>query len=483
MRRIFTAIRPSGRSFQSTHPARGATPGVFCSKGGAGISIHAPREGCDGITAVYEELEQVFQSTHPARGATGRTEQASKTDEISIHAPREGCDRTRPDCNRTADISIHAPREGCDSDVLAQALPGREFQSTHPARGATRQWQTTSTQGSYFNPRTPRGVRQIRGGRHLARRPISIHAPREGCDSASAPSTAQSGHFNPRTPRGVRRLLLLFCFKFQVISIHAPREGCDRGLQQRLWLWLLFQSTHPARGATTSGRAYRALTTKFQSTHPARGATFIGLLFAHIYTISIHAPREGCDDPDFVYTIGETVISIHAPREGCDSKINGVSATTVKFQSTHPARGATRGCYCHAWVAGVFQSTHPARGATPRKNGIFGLPRYFNPRTPRGVRQAGCVFTFPCAYFNPRTPRGVRHVPRWRDIRTLTFQSTHPARGATLGIMRPIRKTPDFNPRTPRGVRLPVAMRIYNHYHFNPRTPRGVRLWNVLTIS
>ena len=74
-------------------------------------------------------------------------------------------------------------------------------------------------------------------------------------------------------------------------------------------------------------------------------------------------------------------------------------------------------------------------------------------------------------------------MPRWRDIRTLTFQSTHPARGATLGIMRPIRKTPDFNPRTPRGVRLPVAMRIYNHYHFNPRTPRGVRLWNVLTIS
>ena len=227
MRRIFTAIRPSGRSFQSTHPARGATPGVFCSKGGAGISIHAPREGCDGITAVYEELEQVFQSTHPARGATGRTEQASKTDEISIHAPREGCDRTRPDCNRTADISIHAPREGCDSDVLAQALPGREFQSTHPARGATRQWQTTSTQGSYFNPRTPRGVRQIRGGRHLARRPISIHAPREGCDSRCP---------QPELPK------------------------------------TQFQSTHPARGATRIS-THCCVTCTFQSTHPARGAT------------------------------------------------------------------------------------------------------------------------------------------------------------------------------------------------------------------
>ena len=416
MRRIFTAIRPSGRSFQSTHPARGATPGVFCSKGGAGISIHAPREGCDGITAVYEELEQVFQSTHPARGATGRTEQASKTDEISIHAPREGCDRTRPDCNRTADISIHAPREGCDSDVLAQALPGREFQSTHPARGATRQWQTTSTQGSYFNPRTPRGVRQIRGGRHLARRPISIHAPREGCDSASAPSTAQSGHFNPRTPRGVRRLLLLFCFKFQVISIHAPREGCDRGLQQRLWLWLLFQSTHPARGATTSGRAYRALTTKFQSTHPARGATFIGLLFAHIYTISIHAPREGCDDPDFVYTIGETVISIHAPREGCDSKINGVSATTVKFQSTHPARGATE----------------KHLKAFQKQNISIHAPREGCDKDP----PVDVVETLTISIHAPREGCDRALLPVCATPNQ--FQSTHPARGATMGNLKPM---------------------------------------------
>ena len=346
MRRIFTAIRPSGRSFQSTHPARGATPGVFCSKGGAGISIHAPREGCDGITAVYEELEQVFQSTHPARGATGRTEQASKTDEISIHAPREGCDRTRPDCNRTADISIHAPREGCDSDVLAQALPGREFQSTHPARGATRQWQTTSTQGSYFNPRTPRGVRQIRGGRHLARRPISIHAPREGCDSASAPSTAQSGHFNPRTPRGVRlqnqrRIcyhgqisihapregcdagVLLPCLGCRGISIHAPREGCDAKKERYIWFTPLFQSTHPARGATSGLCVYIPLRL-FQSTHPARGAT--------------RAALAGHPHAD---------ISIHAPREGCDSGHHAPHPQDTRFQSTHPARGATASCHAH----------------------------------------------------------------------------------------------------------------------------------------
>ena len=331
-----------------------------------------------------------FQSTHPARGATGQ----------------------------------------------GRIVTGRlTFQSTHPARGATATCWRRPFLAANFNPRTPRGVRRGNGRLHRRREAISIHAPREGCDSASAPSTAQSGHFNPRTPRGVRRLLLLFCFKFQVISIHAPREGCDRGLQQRLWLWLLFQSTHPARGATKEGRAYRALTTKFQSTHP-EGCDFHRFaICTYLHHFHPRTPAR-CDRSGLCLYHRETVISIHAPRE-CDSKINGVSATTVKFPIHAPARGATRGCYCHAWVQGVFQSTHPARGATPRKNGIFGLPRYFNPRTPRGDKRL-CVCS--CAYFNPRTPRGVRHDTRWRDIRTLTFQSTHP-RGVRLWASCAIRKT------------------------------------------
>ena len=34
-------------------------------------------------------------------------------------------------------ISIHAPREGCDADTLNERRKALEFQSTHPARGAT----------------------------------------------------------------------------------------------------------------------------------------------------------------------------------------------------------------------------------------------------------------------------------------------------------------------------------------------------------
>ena len=35
-----------------------------------------------------------------------------------------------------------------------------------------------------------------------------------------------------------------------MISIHAPREGCDAKIEDALTKVLIFQSTHPARGAT-----------------------------------------------------------------------------------------------------------------------------------------------------------------------------------------------------------------------------------------
>ena len=191
------------------------------------------------------------------------------------------------------------------------------------------------------------------------------------------------------------------------------------------------------------------------------------------------------------------------------------------FQSPHPVRGATgsRSCWppsqCHfnprtprgvrplisAITSGCstsFQSTHPARGATrPARRGRRSYP-HFNPRTPRGVRLAphagggaailisihapreGCDFA-------PRNDGGMWvisiHAPREGcDHRRYpglhgepTFQSTHPARGATItspyfpvdgaisihapregcdtvGIMLPVGYE-DFNPRTPRGVR------------------------------
>ena len=133
-----------------------------------------------------------------------------------------------------------------------------------------------------------------------------------------------------------------------------------------------------------------------------------------------------------------------------------VSARDQAFQSTHPARGATASRAWRFLVATVFQSTHPARGATRCAPSCAALWTNFNPRTPRGVRlsqavtftggnlisihapREGCdaaqglPFNGDRQDFNPRTPRGVRPVQSGSVGRSYEFQSTHPARGATL---------------------------------------------------
>ena len=65
--------------------------------------------------------ESRFQSTHPARGATPQILGQPDRVTISIHAPREGCDRAALAGHPHADISIHAPREGCDSKLYQRA--------------------------------------------------------------------------------------------------------------------------------------------------------------------------------------------------------------------------------------------------------------------------------------------------------------------------------------------------------------------------
>ena len=124
---------------------------------------------------------------------------------------------------------------------------------------------------------------------------VSIHAPRVGCDQDS--STGKNGtlSFNPRTPGGVRP--------------HCARVS---------WPEKKFQSTHPGWGATE--RMHDKLEYElFQSTHPGRGATLD--LYAALSFLSV---------------------SIHAPRAGCDSQTITTCCKNKKtFQSTHPGWGAT----------------------------------------------------------------------------------------------------------------------------------------------
>ena len=74
MRLWFVALLAASKVFQSTHPVRGATAQEGESAATAtGISIHAPREGCDAEIVGDGLVTKGFQSTHPVRGATVST--------------------------------------------------------------------------------------------------------------------------------------------------------------------------------------------------------------------------------------------------------------------------------------------------------------------------------------------------------------------------------------------------------------------------
>ncbi len=142
----------------------------------------------------------------------------------------------------------------------------------------------------------------------------------------------------------------------------------------------------PREGCDLSALSQIFSTCWFQFTHPGRGATRAHYVMRHRNGVSIHAPREGCDiDISEVITTAQTV-SIHAPREGCDARVLSNEIPAYEFQFTHPGRGATGGANAAVNAYMQFQFTHPGRGATCKGLFHWRSPFCFNSRTPGGVR-------------------------------------------------------------------------------------------------
>ncbi len=243
---------------------------------------------------LFPSLFDLFQSTLPARGATlGRKKMANVMTHFNPRSP-------------------HGERQW---SKLCNAVH-RAFQSTLPARGATARRSAARAGWRYFNPRSPHGERRGNPAfrpsyrnfnprsphgerRHawprLPRHPISIHAPRTGSDRRTSSRRLPDSYFNPRSPHGERRGAAARSgggFRhFNPRSPHGERRRASKSARARG----AFQSTLPARGATTAcltvefpggdfnprsphgerpSDAVHSTTTKlFQSTLPARGAT------------------------------------------------------------------------------------------------------------------------------------------------------------------------------------------------------------------
>ena len=146
-------------------------------------------------------------------------------------------------------------------------------------------------------------------------------------------------HFNPRTPCGVRRekpcklcIFLLFQSTHPVrgatqgvlinlaeknISIHAPRAGCDVG-SGNIWLATNTISIHaPRAGCDASQIGVEPQIEEISIHAPRAGCDLYAVQLPWQSSISIHAPRAGCDFR-VITELKELVISIHAPRAGCD---------------------------------------------------------------------------------------------------------------------------------------------------------------------
>ena len=278
-------------------------------------------------------------------------------------------------------ISIHAPREGCDAASIFSIHTSSEFQSTHPARGATRE------------------IPSIHPGPK-----ISIHAPREGCDvlctsvtydeasgfQSTHPARGATGGCTFRAPDGytfqsthpARGATTGSChFRGGLhISIHAPREGCDLRVNEEVFASPKFQSTHPARGATI-----------YLWSRSKRGNNF-----------NPRTPR-GVRRGHVAHLRLDTIISIHAPREGCDLLGEQQGCPNMRFQSTHPARGATA-VAPDVWHHRLISIHAPREGCDSRAAAASMIATNFNPRTPRGVRRVDGAW--------PACPMISIHAPR-----------------------------------------------------------------------
>ena len=197
---------------------------------------------------------------------------------------------------------------------------------------------------------------------------------------------------------------------------------------------ILFQFTHPGKGATASASA------KFFSTW-----------------VSIHAPWEGCDL--LVADKSNTFFRFNSRTLGRVRRSAPYQILlSVRFQFTHPGKGATMR-HCNVIGCALFQFTHPGKGATvwccrsadrylvsihapwegcdpsPWRDLAY-TPFGFNSRTLGRVRQsAGKRQYRNYSSFNSRTLGRVRLLVT-QSIRPLAmFQFTHPGKGATRAII------------------------------------------------
>ncbi|PRX55988.1 hypothetical protein B0G52_1381, partial [Cohnella sp. SGD-V74] len=163
------------------------------------ISIHASREGCDETLNVIDRKQKYFNPRIPR----GMRPIVNPIDSLASYfnprIPRGMRPYTKSFSARQINFNPRIPR-GMRPIFDAYIPEDNIFQSTHPARDATKKGSGT------------RGVL-----------PISIHASREGCDPDPAIGGEPDTYFNPRIPRGMRLVGRMIMSSLLYFNPRIPR--------------------------------------------------------------------------------------------------------------------------------------------------------------------------------------------------------------------------------------------------------------------
>ena len=199
---------------------------------------------------------------------------------------------------------------------------------------------------------------------------ISIHAPREGGD-ISAPFILQMSPKFQSTPpaRGATSCLAAA----RSVSLHfnprPPRGGRHYGGIRHLYGGHF--NPRPPRGGRLTEEAVWYTPDGFQSTPPARGATATRCSVSRCSTyFNPRPPREGGRLQRLVDQLPQLGISIHAPREGGD-RIVALRLLLAVISIHAPREGGDQ-----RWVQGVSGrniSIHAPREGGDEQAGIFGI--------------------------------------------------------------------------------------------------------------
>ena len=193
-----------------------------------------------------------------------------------------------------------------------------------------------------------------------------------------------------------------------------------------------FQFTHPGKGATRPRLFGRGR-------HPCFNSRTLGRVrlsnhgSARRYSVSIHAPWEGCDLRWSRSFLNIGLVSIHAPWEGCDHRISTWSTEVQGFNSR--TLGRVRLIHLDGRVERlVFQFTHPGKGATVREPTLRCKGICFNSRTLGRVRHLSTRITSLLFQVSIHAPwEGCDFGIEIPYGRRSGFQFTHPGKGATAG--------------------------------------------------